>query len=99
MSTLVAMLVANPRVEEKLVAEIARVVGDGEVEPRHLQDLEYLDWCMKETMRILPPAASYQRMAFDEDMLLGGKWRLNRWDPVVVDIFALHLDPETWGPD
>uniref|UniRef100_A0A7S2L656 Cytochrome P450 n=1 Tax=Zooxanthella nutricula TaxID=1333877 RepID=A0A7S2L656_9DINO len=99
MSSLIVFLQANPEVEAKLVEEVQRVVGGGEVEAHHLSELTYLDWCMKETLRLLPPAASINRMPLTEDMLLGGRWKLKRHTFLQLDMFALHMDPQTWGPD
>ncbi|CAE8632005.1 unnamed protein product [Polarella glacialis] len=84
--------------EARLVAEIQAVVGSGEVQVHHIPELPYLDWCLKETLRLLPPAGNYQRMAFQET-ILGGKWKAKQYAPIVVDVFALHMDSETWGPD
>eukprot|EP00974_Lingulodinium_polyedra_P004624 434910-Lingulodinium_polyedra.AAC.1 len=81
MSSLIVLLVANPGVEAKLVEEIHRVVGDGELQAHHIPELKYLDWCIKETMRLVPPAGSFQRMAFAEDLTLGGRWRVPQWWP------------------
>merc|ERR1719210_524927 len=92
-------MVANPVVEAKLVEEIDKVVGSDEVQAHHIPQLGYLDWCIKETLRLLPPAGSFQRMSFDEGLLLGGKWHIPKLAPVTVDIFALHHDKETWGSD
>merc|ERR1712190_678036 len=58
-----------------------------------------MGWCIKETLRLLPPAGNYQRMSFQNDLMLGGKWNLVRGMPIVIDIFALHMDTNTWGPD
>merc|ERR1712039_462807 len=99
MSSFIVFMLANPGVEAKVVEEIQHVVGDGEVEPDHLNQLKYLDWCLKETLRLLPPAGNYQRMAFQDDLLLGGKWKLERDTPIQIDIFALHMDSNTWGAD
>jgi len=99
MSSFIVFMVANPDVEAKLVEEIQQVVGDGEVQAHHLPALKYLDWCIKETLRLLPPANGFQRMAFQEDMMLGGKWKVKLDTPIAVDMFALHMDPQTWGPD
>ncbi|CAE8607162.1 unnamed protein product, partial [Polarella glacialis] len=98
MSSLIVFLVANPRVEARLVAEIQAVVGSGEVQAHHIPELTYVDWCLKETLRLLPPAGNYQRMAF-QDAMLGGKWKVKQYAPILVDVFALHMDPETWGAD
>eukprot|EP00928_Gymnodinium_smaydae_P092693 TRINITY_DN7662_c0_g1_i1.p1 TRINITY_DN7662_c0_g1~~TRINITY_DN7662_c0_g1_i1.p1 ORF type:complete len:546 (-),score=96.25 TRINITY_DN7662_c0_g1_i1:484-2121(-) len=99
MSSFIVFMLANPKVEAKVVEEIRQVVGDEELNANHLTKLTYLDWCVKETLRLLPPAGNFQRTAFDEDLMLGGKWRLHRFQPILIDIFTLHMDPETWGPD
>merc|ERR1712190_345418 len=99
MSSFIVFMLANPRAEAKLVDEISHVVGDGELEAHHLSKLTYLDWCLKETLRLLPPAGSFQRMAFQEREVLGGKWTVERRTPILVDIFALHMDPQTWAPN
>lgn len=99
MSSLVVFLIANPDVEAKLVAEIENVVGSAELAAGHLSELTYLEWCLKETMRLLPPAGNIQRMSFQNDIMLGGRWKLKQYTPIIVDMFALHNDPETWGQD
>lgn len=99
MSSLITLTVANPRVEERLVKEIQEVVGNDELQAHHLPQLTYLDWCIKETLRLFPPAANFQRMAFEDGLLLGGRWRIPKMGPVVVDVFALHHDEDTWGSD
>eukprot|EP00928_Gymnodinium_smaydae_P003828 TRINITY_DN1134_c1_g4_i3.p1 TRINITY_DN1134_c1_g4~~TRINITY_DN1134_c1_g4_i3.p1 ORF type:complete len:493 (+),score=66.20 TRINITY_DN1134_c1_g4_i3:22-1500(+) len=99
MSSFIVFMIANPRVEAKLLDEIRQVVGDEELRADHFQKMTYLDWCIKETFRCLPPAADVERMSFAKDVMLGGKYRLNLWQPITIDLFALHMDPETWGPD
>merc|ERR1712167_227454 len=56
MATLLCFLNAHPRCKEKLVKEIDAVVGTGQLEWDHLSHLHYLDWCIKEAMRLVPPA-------------------------------------------
>jgi len=99
MSSFLVFMIANPDVEAKLVDEIQTFVGSADVEAHHLPKLQYLDWCLKETLRLLPPAGNYQRMAFQENILLGGRWKVKQWDPITIDIFTLHMDPQTWGAD
>jgi len=99
MSSLVVFLIANPDVEAKLAAEIQKVVGSADLAAHHLQQLPYLDWCLKETMRLLPPAGQIRKLTFHSDLMLGGRWKLRKNTPILIDIFALHNDPETWGSD
>jgi len=99
MSSFIVFMLANPNVEAKLMEEISQVVGHSELTAKHISELTYLDWCLKETLRLLPPAANYQRMSFRDGLMLGGKWKLAPDTPVVIDIFALHMDPNTWGAD
>eukprot|EP00928_Gymnodinium_smaydae_P003823 TRINITY_DN1134_c0_g2_i1.p1 TRINITY_DN1134_c0_g2~~TRINITY_DN1134_c0_g2_i1.p1 ORF type:complete len:528 (+),score=59.33 TRINITY_DN1134_c0_g2_i1:60-1643(+) len=99
LSSFIVFMIANPRVEAKVVDEIRRVVGDEELRADHLSKLTYLDWCLKETLRCLPPASNVERMAFDKDVMVAGKWRVARYEPINIDNIALHLDPETWGAD
>jgi len=99
MSSFVVLMLANPCVEAKLVEEIHRVVGEEELTTKHISQLTYLDWCLKETLRLLPPAGSFDRMTFQDDLMLGGKWKLSATTPISIDVFALHMDPTTWGQD
>jgi cytochrome P450/NADPH-cytochrome P450 reductase len=68
---------SNPEVEAKLLAEIVEVVGDGDVRWEHLPRLKYLTCCQKETLRLHPPAPAFLRIP-KKDMLLGGKWAVQR---------------------
>merc|ERR1712193_375322 len=61
MATLMCFLNAYPRCKEKLVKEIDDIVGDGQLEWDHLSQLQYLDWCIKETLRLVPPAGGVVR--------------------------------------
>jgi len=99
MSSLVVFLIANPDVEAKLAAEIHRVVGSADLAAYHLPQLPYLDWCLKETMRLLPPAGRIMKTTLHSDLMLGGRWKLEKYTPIFIDIFALQNDPETWGSD
>jgi len=98
MATLLCYLCANPRCKEKLVREIDRVVGGGPLSWDHLGELQYLDWCIKEGMRLVPPAVAVARAA-NGDQLLSGKWRVPAGSFVMVGIMAVHYDRGLWGED
>jgi len=99
MSSLVVFLIANPDVEAKVLAEIQNVVGSADLAAHHLSQLTYLDWCLKETLRLVPPAGAVRRVALRSDQVLGGRWKLKKGTPFYIVIWALQNDPETWGSD
>merc|ERR1739844_159646 len=98
MATLMCYLNAYPHCKEKLVKEIDDVVGDGELEWDHLSKLQYLDWCMKEALRLVPPAPAFLRTS-NGDQLLQNQWRLPAGTPVLVSVMAVHYDKKLWGDD
>mmetsp|Transcript_18641 Transcript_18641/g.46726 ORF Transcript_18641/g.46726 Transcript_18641/m.46726 type:complete len:363 (+) Transcript_18641:2-1090(+) len=98
MATLLCFLNANPRCKKKLVQEIDEVVGDDQLEWEHLSRLQYLDWCIKEGMRLVPPAGGIVRTA-NGDQLLQDKWRIPAGKMCMVGIMAVHYDKKLWGED
>jgi len=98
MATLLCYLNANPACKAKLVREIFDVVGTGQVEWSHLSRLQYLDWCMKECLRLCPPAAALGRSA-NGSQLVKGEWEVDDGVFCMVDILGLHYDETIWGKD
>merc|ERR1712117_139975 len=91
MATLMCYLNAYPHCKEKLVKEIDDVVGDSELEWDHLSKLQYLDWCMKEALRLVPPAPAFLRTS-NGDQLLQNQWRLPAGTQVLVSVMAVHYE-------
>uniref|UniRef100_A0A7S0FJV0 Cytochrome P450 n=1 Tax=Pyrodinium bahamense TaxID=73915 RepID=A0A7S0FJV0_9DINO len=98
MASCLCFLCANPACKAKLLREIDDVVGQEQLQWEHLGKLQYLDWCIKETLRLVPPAAGFARQA-NGDQLLGGRWRIPNGTTVLVNIMCLHYDRKLWGPD
>jgi len=98
MTAFLLEVTSNPEVEAKLLAEIAEVVGDGDVRWEHLPRLKYLTCCQKETLRLHPPAPAFVRIP-KKDMLLGGKWALEKNTLLLVPLIAVHTNPQVWGAD
>ena len=93
MTAFLLEVTSNPEVEAKLLAEIAEVVGDGDVRWEHLPRLKYLTCCQKETLRLHPPAPAFVRIP-KKDMLLGGKWAVQKNTLLLVPLIAVHTNPQ-----
>lgn len=98
MASCLCFLTASPRCKAKLLQEIDDVVGTGQLKWEHLSQMPYLDWCIKETMRLVPPAVGFARQARG-DQLLGKKWRIPDGTPVVVNAMGMHYSKALWGDD
>ena len=83
MASCLCYLCSQPDCKAKLVQEIDEVVGRDALQWSHLGQMPYLDCCIKETLRLVPPAQGYLRYARG-DQLLGKKWRIPDGTPVVV---------------
>ncbi len=76
--------------------QVDDVVGDSVVSLDMLPKLTYVDACIKETLRLNSPIPQFAVIA-REDTLLGGKYRVNKGDPVSMNLKGIHHDPAVWG--
>ena len=60
------------------------------------KQLEYLDMCLREAMRLYSPVPVLARECFEED-LLGGAHRIPAGTAMLVSIWAMHRSPALWG--
>eukprot|EP00438_Fugacium_kawagutii_P018281 Skav222992 [mRNA] locus=scaffold1827:234945:236435:- [translate_table: standard] len=98
MASCLCFLCASPRCKGKLLKEIDEVVGTGQIKWEHLSQMPYLDWCIKETLRLVPPAIGFMRKARG-DQLLGKKWRIPNNTLVIVNAMGMHYSKVLWGED
>jgi cytochrome P450 len=89
-------ILGRPDVLAKLDAERARVVGDGSVEPHHVNALEYLDAVVKETARLNPVVPNVGRR-LQEPMWIGGH-HLPAGVVAAPCMYLTHRRPDVW-PD
>ncbi|KAG9510597.1 Cytochrome P450 3A31 [Fragariocoptes setiger] len=86
LAALVWLLAAHPEKQTKLRDDIVR---DG-------HQSHYLDWCIRETLRLYPPAFTARQLAHDIE------WKgmtMRKGLMVIPSIFELHKKPEYWGDD
>lgn len=101
---LLAGILSNPEVEERLVAEIDEVLGSRVfVRSEDISKLKYLEQVSKEALRLHPPQPAITRMT-NEAVTLGGL-DIPVQTSVMVDAYVLHHhakyweDPEKFDPD
>jgi cytochrome P450 / NADPH-cytochrome P450 reductase len=92
-------LIKNPKVLERAYEEVDRVLGeDVNAPPTYAQthQLPYVSQILEETLRLWPTAPAFARTP-DKDAVLGGKYKVEAGNAVVVLTGLLHRDPKIWG--
>ncbi|KAF4827867.1 Bifunctional cytochrome P450/NADPH--P450 reductase [Colletotrichum tropicale] len=93
-------LLANPDKMAKARMEVDSILKAGEpMTLKHLQKLPYLDAVLKETIRLHAPAPGFHVRPLKDGEVLGGKYVVNKEDPIVIVLHQLHRDPAVWGDD
>lgn len=83
---------------ERMRAEIARVVGDGPIEPEHIEHLSLTRSVLLESMRLYPPAPVLSRDCLEDTVLADHKIR--KGSIVIVPVYAIHRHKALWSdPD
>jgi len=93
----VAQVAQHPQVAQKLLEELAEVVGQapkGIIGYNDVAKLPYLTAVIKETMRMYPVVASIARQ-LEEDHRIG-EYDLPKGTLVAVNVIALHYNHRVW---
>jgi cytochrome P450 len=92
------LLSQNPEKYDLLRAELDRVLGGRTPTVDDLPKLAYLDWVIKESMRVYPPAWTLNRRALEPFELEG--YTFPAGTRVVFSQWVIHHLPDVWGdPD
>ncbi|KAI8920458.1 cytochrome P450 [Entophlyctis helioformis] len=100
MTFIIMVLCQNSDVMAKVVAEIDRVYAaiDGTVTTENLFEFKYLDWVIKETMRLYPVVPFIARESAKPVTLMGHTFPAKT--SVLSNIMNLHRNPKYWtDPD
>ncbi|KAL0381573.1 UNVERIFIED_CONTAM: cytochrome [Sesamum angustifolium] len=90
-------LIRHPQVMKKLQKELETVVGlDHMVEESHLDKLEYLDFVVKETLRLHPVVPLLIPHESMEDCVIDG-FHIPKGSRTMVNIWAIGRDPKVWS--
>nr|UOU03262.1 cytochrome P450 3045C9 [Brachionus rubens] len=93
------VLVTHPEEQNKLYNEISSVFGSelGEINSESVQELQYLDWFVREVLRFYPIANSVvARRATKRTTIKGIDIPVDT--PIAVDVLSVHFDSDNWGP-
>ncbi|KAL6554825.1 hypothetical protein OROGR_006083 [Orobanche gracilis] len=89
-------LIRHPPIMKKLQGELASAVSRGHmVEEHHLHNLEYLDFVVKETLRIHPVAPLLLPHESMEDCVIDG-FHIPKKSRLLVNVWAIGRDPNVW---
>ncbi len=89
-------LAEQPRLQDELAAEVARVVGSRPVAAADLPALTSIEAFIKETMRLFPPAPLLTRRTTRPETLAGRTVKTGTI--VFIPIYAIHRHQQLW-PD
>lgn len=92
-------LIANdPAIGDTIAAEVAREIGDREINARNAEKLTFTKQVILETMRLFPPVPLMSRNCV-EDITIGAR-NFRKGDVIVIPVYALHRHRAHWDfPD
>ncbi|KAL7131490.1 hypothetical protein ABFS83_12G007000 [Erythranthe nasuta] len=94
----ISELIRHPSVMKKLQKELESTVGlNHMVEESHLEKLEYLDFVVKETLRLHPPAPLLIPRESMEDCTINGIFHIPKKSWAIVNVWAIGRDPSAWA--
>jgi len=88
------ILATQPAMVARLRAEIAEVVGDGEIEFEHIRRLVFVRNVFRETLRLYPPITFLPRVALEATTI--GTHKVKRGAMIMVAPWVLHRHQAFW---
>jgi len=92
------LLLKNPRVLNKLRADVDAILGQDVPRIEHLAKLRYTEQVLMESLRLWPTASLFG-LRPNQDTVIGGKYAVTPQDTLMVLLPNLHRDPKVWGDD
>ena len=90
-----AELIRNQDAMDKLRGELRQIVGESPVRESHLPRLPYLQACVKEALRLHPPAPLLlPHLAAETCQVMG--YTIPKDSQIFVNIWAMARDPKIW---
>uniref|UniRef100_A0A914XCR5 Cytochrome P450 n=1 Tax=Plectus sambesii TaxID=2011161 RepID=A0A914XCR5_9BILA len=94
-------LAVNEDAQNKLIAELDDFIStEDDITYESVQNLTYLDWCLKESLRMNPLASLANQRRCMKDCTVGEQ-KLHVEEGVVVqaNVWSIHYNKKIWGED
>lgn len=88
------LLAEHPTVLSRLQDEVDDVLGDEPPGPEHLEQFEYLDWVLRESMRLYPPVYTLFRTPTEPTTIDG--YPVPESANVMLPQYAVHRSTRYW---
>nr|BAK09530.1 cytochrome P450 [Postia placenta] len=92
-------IISNPEATRKLREEVDEALGDRPIQLGDLNKFPYLNACLRESMRLSPPAPMRYVNAISDTIIGGGKYAVKKDQTVIVNVATSMRDPQIWGED
>jgi len=87
------MFEQNPDIQDKAREEVRKFIGDKPIPDwDDIKKLTYLDNCIKETIRLYPPAAAISRILEEDEEVFG--YHINKGTMITIPVLQIHRNPE-----
>ncbi|KAM3511723.1 hypothetical protein MY11210_004613 [Beauveria gryllotalpidicola] len=100
------MLAKGPEMYKTLRQEVLSVCGNAPPSPDQLKQMEYLRWCVQESLRLHPVIPTNAREATRDTTLPAGGGKdgsesllVRKGTLIVYNVFAMHRDEAVFGAD
>lgn len=96
------LLAMHPEIQERLYQEIMSNLDDTDTDfiaKSSLNKMVYLDYVIKETLRIFPGSTSIARFTTADLKLKSRDVTVRKGTVILIAIGVLHRSTEVWGPD
>ncbi len=96
-------LIKNPSAYQAVQKEVDEVIGRGPVTADHMSKLPYLSACLRESLRLNPPAFSIGftplPTSTEDPVIIGGKYEVKKGQAVAAILNVMMRDPKIYGED
>lgn len=88
----------NYEIQQKARDEVLKILdGNGGVLTyESIQEMEYLEKIIKETLRKWPPSVSVQREATEDYQVPNTTFTIEKHTPIIIPVYGIHHDPEIY---